>query len=112
MNFSQRVQSLALVSLLVTCAPYAAAQGDATKGRDLTYTCSGCHGVDEYKNAYPQYNVPKIVGQNYEYLVAALKGYKAEERSHPTMRAQAQSFSDADIENIAAYLSSLKVEQK
>jgi cytochrome c553 len=51
--------------------------------------------------------VPKIAGQNYAYLVAALKGYKADERSHPTMRAQAKSFSDADLEAIAAYLASL-----
>jgi cytochrome c553 len=105
MHFSFRVPHLALASLLVGASSLALAQGDAAKGRELTYTCGGCHGIDQYKNAYPQYNVPKIVDQNYEYLVVALKGYKSEERAHPTMRAQSQSFSDADIENIAAYLS-------
>ncbi len=94
------------LTVALTCASAgASAMGDPTLGKDLIYTCTGCHGIEQYKNAYPQYNVPKILGQNYEYLVAALKGYKADERAHPTMRAQSKSFSDADIENIAAYLS-------
>jgi cytochrome c553 len=105
MHFSLRVPHLALATLLVCASQLALAQGDAVKGRELTYTCGGCHGIEQYKNAYPQYNVPKIVDQNYDYLLAALKAYKSEERSHPTMRAQAQSFNDADLENIAAYLS-------
>jgi cytochrome c553 len=52
--------------------------------------------------------VPKIGGQNEAYIVAALTGYKKGERNHPTMKAQASSFSDKDIADIAAYLSSLK----
>ena len=50
---------------------------------------------------------PKIGGQNYEYLVAALTQYKKGERVHPTMQAQGESLSDADIRDIATYLSSL-----
>ena len=104
--------NIGLTIALISAAANASAQGDAAIGKKLTYTCSGCHGIEQYKNAYPQYNVPKISGQNYEYLVAALKGYKADERAHPTMRAQAKSFSDADIENIAAYLSTATEAQK
>jgi cytochrome c553 len=52
--------------------------------------------------------VPKIGGQNEGYIVAALTGYKKGERNHPTMHAQASSFSDKDIADIAAYLSGLK----
>lgn len=84
-----------------------AGQGDAALGKPLVYTCGGCHGVTGYKNAYPNYHVPRIAGQNYDYIVAALTEYKKGERSHPTMRAQGESLSDADIKNIAAYLSSL-----
>lgn len=83
----------------------AAAQGDAEAGALLAYTCTGCHGIPGYKNAYPHYHVPKIAGQNYEYLVVALMAYKKGERPHPTMRAQAESFSDEEIRNIATYLS-------
>ncbi|MBX9402908.1 cytochrome c [Lysobacter sp. BMK333-48F3] len=97
-----------------TAAPAAAApakspaKGNAETGRQLTYTCQGCHGVTGYKNAYPNYHVPKIVGQSQEYLVNALTEYKKGTRKHPTMQAQAQSFSDQDIADIAAFLSSAK----
>lgn len=86
----------------------AAATGDAARGRLLTYTCQGCHGVTGYKNAYPNYHVPKIGGQAAPYLVNALTEYQQGNRKHPTMQAQAESFSAQDIADIAAYLSSLK----
>ena len=85
-----------------------AIQGDAAMGKQLTYTCQGCHGITGYKNAYPSYHVPKIGGQSEQYLLSALTEYKKGTRKHPTMQAQAQSFSDQDIADIAAYLSTLK----
>jgi cytochrome c553 len=98
-----------------TPAPAAAAaaaapaiKGDAGAGKQLTYTCQGCHGITGYKNAYPSYHVPRIGGQSEQYLLNALTEYKKGTRKHPTMQAQAQSFSDQDIANIAAYLSTLK----
>lgn len=90
-------------------APAAApVKGDAARGRELVYTCKGCHGVTGYKNAYPNYHVPRIAGQNQQYLINALTGYRQGTRKHPTMQAQAQSFSEQDIADIAAYISSLK----
>jgi cytochrome c553 len=88
--------------------PAAPAAGNAENGRMLAYTCQGCHGVTGYKNAYPSYHVPRIGGQSSEYLVQALTGYKQGTRKHPTMQAQSQSFSEQDIADLAAYLSSLK----
>ena len=94
----------------VAAAPAAAAatSGDATRGTGLTYTCRGCHGVTGYKNAYPSYHVPKLGGQSETYLNNALKEYREGKRKHPTMQAQAESFSEQDIADIAAYLSSIK----
>ena len=94
-------------------APAAAAApatvtGDAERGRQLSYTCQGCHGMTGYKNAYPSFKVPKIAGQSSQYLSQALHGYRDNQRYHPTMRAQAQSFSEQDIADIAAFLSTLK----
>ena len=91
-------------------APAAAApaKGDPARGRELVYTCKGCHGVTGYKNAYPNYHVPRIAGQSEQYLVNALTGYREGTRKHPTMQAQAQSLSEKDIADIAAYLATLK----
>ena len=52
--------------------------------------------------------MPKIGGQSAEYLTNALTEYKKGARKHPTMQAQSQSFSDQDIADIAAFLSTLK----
>lgn len=86
----------------------AALVGDAKNGLQLTYTCQGCHGIPGYKNAYPNYHVPRIGGQAAPYLINALTEYQQGNRKHPTMQAQAESFSAQDIADIAAYLSSLK----
>ncbi|HEV7270447.1 c-type cytochrome [Pseudoxanthomonas sp.] len=94
-----------------TAAPAAAPKplvGNADTGRTLTYTCQGCHGIVGYKNAYPSFKVPKIGGQSADYLANALTEYRTGNRKHPTMQAQAQSFSDQDIADIAAFLSTVK----
>lgn len=82
-------------------------EGDAERGRVIAYTCFGCHGVPYQKNVYPTYPVPKIGGQTYGYLVSALKAYRAGERNHATMEAQANTLTDQDIRDIAAYFVSL-----
>lgn len=82
--------------------------GDAANGRQLAYTCQGCHGVTGWKNAYPNYHVPRIGGQSAQYLTNALTEYRKGARKHPTMQAQSQSFSEQDIADIAAFLSGLK----
>jgi cytochrome c553 len=77
--------------------------GDAAHGKAISYTCLGCHGIDGYRNAYPNYSVPKLEGQNPAYLAAALHGYRDGDRSHITMHAQASTLSEKDIADIAAY---------
>lgn len=90
-----------------TAAP-APPVGNPETGRTLTYTCLGCHGIEGYKNAYPSFKVPKIGGQSADYLANALTEYRNGNRKHPTMQAQAQSFSEQDIADIAAFLSTVK----
>ncbi|GAB3333699.1 hypothetical protein GCM10027359_05710 [Marilutibacter aestuarii] len=103
-----RAQDEATPAPAANAASSVALQGDAAKGKMLTYTCQGCHGITGYKNAYPSYRVPRIGGQSAEYLANALHEYQKGTRQHPTMEAQAQSFSDQDIADIAAFLSSIK----
>jgi cytochrome c553 len=82
------------------------AAGDAARGKVLSYTCLGCHGIEDYRNAYPDYNVPRLAGQHADYIVAALKEYKDGERQHATMQVQAATLSDQDMADIAAYFAS------
>jgi cytochrome c553 len=82
-------------------------EGEAARGEDLAQTCAGCHGVPGYQNAYPSYHVPKLGGQNADYLEVALQGYRRGTRPHVTMQAQAATLSDQDIADLAAYFASL-----
>ena len=83
--------------------------GDIEAGKNKISMCVGCHGIPDYKTAFPKtYRVPKIAGQRSEYIVSALKAYRSEERSHPSMRAVAGSMTDQDIEDVATFYSTLK----
>jgi cytochrome c553 len=95
------VASLTIAALV---APGLAAAGDAARGAKLAYTCHGCHGIPNYKNAYPVYSVPKLGGQHAAYLVVALKEYASGDRNHPTMHAHAVTMSEQDMQDITAYL--------
>jgi cytochrome c553 len=110
---SVRSWSVAVVSSLAVAgflfAAPAQAAGDAVRGKTLGYTCLGCHGIENYNNVYPTYHVPKLRGQHPEYIVAALKEYKASQRGHATMHAHASTLSDQDMEDIAVYLAGEQV---
>lgn len=111
MKIRGTLRSLSAACLLATLAAPSAGfaatvVGNAQAGKDKVYTCHGCHGVPGYENAYPNYHVPRIAGQNEQYLISALHEYQSGDRTHPTMTAQADSLSDQDIADIAAYLAS------
>jgi cytochrome c553 len=66
--------------------------------------CQGCHGISDWKTAFPEvYRVPKLGGQKPGYIVAALKAYRSGERDFATMRAIAADLSDDDMEKLAQY---------
>ena len=95
--------ALSVLSVCVLMAEVAQAAGNPEEGAKKAATCLGCHGVPGYYSVYPSYRVPKLGGQHVDYMVAALQAYKAGQRSHRTMRAQASTLSDEDMADIAAY---------
>src|ERR1700722_7947270 len=98
------VMWLAGTALSLSWSLGAHAAGNPADGEKKFYTCYGCHGIENYRTAYPDYSVPKLRHQHASYIIAALHEYQSGERPHATMHAQAASLSDQDIENIAAYL--------
>ena len=87
----------------------AESKGSLEEGRKKVSMCVGCHGIPNYKKAFPKtYRVPMIAGQSSQYIVSALKAYKAGERSHPSMQAVAGSMSEKDMKDVALYYSSLR----
>jgi cytochrome c553 len=101
-----------LLTVALTMPGLAIAAGSPEAGENKAYTCTGCHGIPGYNNVYPTYKVPKIGGQNYEYMVIALKAYRDGERTHSTMELQAQALSDQDIEDVAAYFAAFDSQEE
>ena len=95
-----------LALLLLSLSMPVLAQGNAEAAKGKVSMCIGCHGIPMYKTAFPEvYSVPMIAGQSSEYIVKALQGYRAGDRSHPTMQGIAKGLSDQDMADVAAYYS-------
>ena len=82
--------------------------GDAKAGQGKIAMCIGCHGIRGYQASFPDvYKVPMIAGQGAKYIRSALAAYQKGERRHPTMRGIAQSLTEQDMADLAAYYESL-----
>lgn len=76
--------------------------GDPEAGKEKSKTCAACHGPDGNS---PSPEFPKLAGQNYDYLMKALKDYKSGARKNPIMAPQAANLSQRDIADLAAFYS-------
>lgn len=104
MNKAQSTLLVLALSGIVSAATAQDIKPDAAAGAKKVAMCIGCHGIPEYKAAFPeQHLVPMISGQGAKYIAAALNGYKAGDRKHPTMRGIATTLTDQDIADISAY---------
>jgi cytochrome c553 len=80
---------------------------DIAKGKAKTVVCAACHAADG--NSADAIN-PKLAGQSAKYLVKQLHDFKSGKRSNTTMAPMAAMLNDEDIENVAAYYASQKVQ--
>ena len=103
------VKLLSLAVLGAVSLPGLAAEGSAEAAKSKISMCVGCHGIPGYRTTFPEvYHVPMIGGQHAAYIVAALKQYKSGERDHPSMRGIAESLSEKDMADLAAYYAGTK----
>lgn len=101
------IKTLVAASVIATTSITAHA-ADINAGKAKSAVCASCHGADG-RATIPTY--PHLAGQNAGYLEAALKAYKAGQRTSPQaaiMKSMAMPLTDDDIKNLAAYYSSLK----
>ncbi|CAB3785596.1 c-type cytochrome [Pararobbsia alpina] len=102
----KRQVTIAVLAALAVASSGASADvvGNVKAGQGKVSACIGCHGIADYRTAYPEvYRVPKLGGQNARYLELALLAYKKGDRKFQTMHANAVSLSDQDIADIAVY---------
>ncbi|MFN7087993.1 MAG: c-type cytochrome [Burkholderiales bacterium] len=68
--------------------------------QDLTEKCNRCHGSDKDS---PAPDVPKIRGQDRDYLIMALRAYRDDKRESSTMHKMSLPYSDSIIESVASF---------
>lgn len=105
-----------MFALAVACGTVSAqaqtVSGKVEDGAKKTAMCVGCHGIIGYQASFPEiHKVPKIAGQSATYIRSALAAYKAGDRKHPTMRAIADSLTEQDMADLAAYYAQLGVKE-
>jgi cytochrome c553 len=96
----------ALVAALIAAwfvSPVNAA-GDAAAGQAKAAVCAACHGGDG-KALVAGY--PNLAGQHASYIAKQLTDYREGNRNNVLMTGQAANLSDEDIQDLAAFYSSM-----
>ncbi|MBE7939905.1 c-type cytochrome [Ramlibacter aquaticus] len=89
-------------------ASVAATAADAGAGRKLAAAqCNLCHGAN---GVATMAEAPNLAGQNEIYLAQQLRNFRSGKRTHEVMGVIAKSLSDADVDNLSSWFSSIKVQ--
>lgn len=97
--------ALLVLAAGVSLQPTAAAAG-AAAGKEKAAMCRACHGLNGVAVAI---DAPNIAGDSEIYLERQLKAYRSGERKHEQMSVIAEGLDDADIADLAAWYSSIKI---
>lgn len=95
---------MARAGLLVAAAWLALpahAQQEALYLRTLAANCAQCHGTEGH--AVPGSTVPALAGRPRAELLALLQAFKAGTRAATIMQQLARGYSDAQLEQLAAF---------
>jgi len=108
------VRSLSVwVAAVLTAAaahpPSTAWAQDAKAGARKALACQACHGLDGIARLP---DAPNLAGQPAVYLERALRTYRSGERRNEVMSIAAQSLTDDDVRDLAAYFAAIQIEVK
>ncbi|HUF73686.1 MAG TPA: c-type cytochrome [Gammaproteobacteria bacterium] len=78
-----------------------AQQGSAEAGQAKSAVCAACHGADGNSAANAEW--PSLAAQHAAYTVRQLEAYKDGQRPDPGMQGFAQSLTDEDMRDLAAF---------
>lgn len=80
---------------------------EVAAGRAKAQACAVCHGPLGVSSAP---DAPHLAGQPAIYLAAQLRAYRSGARRHEVMAVMARNLSDDDIQALAAWYASLRIE--
>ncbi|MFO7859526.1 MAG: c-type cytochrome [Ectothiorhodospiraceae bacterium] len=89
-----------LIAAAIFAPTLAQADGDVSRGEELSGSCAACHGA-QGESSDSQW--PNLAGQSERYLYEQLKAYKSGERENNVMAGQVANLDDQDMQDLAAY---------
>lgn len=95
---------IAMTAFALAAAGPAYADGDAAAGQALAKKCAACHGAD----GKGKKDNPAIAGMDAAQFIQDMNDFKSGKKESKAMKRTAGKLSEDDIENLAAYFSSLK----
>ncbi len=92
------------MALLMAVAATGAYAQDASAVRGMAATCTHCHGTDGRSVGM----TPGLAGVDPAYMAQQMKDFKAGKRPGTIMHQLAKGYTDAQIDQIAAYFAAQK----
>jgi cytochrome c553 len=92
-----------------TSIPANAQSGDAAAGRQKAAPCVACHG-EVGLSVLP--NAPNLAGQPSIYVAEQLRQFRSGRRPSEVMSVIAKPLGDRDIDELAAWYESIRIEAK
>ena len=106
MRSSSLLKALAVAAAVLATGSVAAQDSAALRQTALAATCANCHGT--MGRAVEGAAVPGLAGMPASYVVEQMKAFKAGTRPATVMHQLAKGYSDAQIDQIAAYFAAQK----
>jgi cytochrome c553 len=104
-------QTTVIGSIMITlfgATPTTSVAADVAAGKaKASVTCAMCHGP---LGQSMQPNVPNLSGQPEIYTIEQLRNYRSGKRAHEVMSLMAKPLTDSEIDNLAGWYGSLKVD--
>jgi cytochrome c553 len=97
-------KDIANIAAFYASQPSKPAEVGKTLVEDLTSKCSRCHAP----GARPDLPIPRLAGQDRDYLVMALRAYRDDRRESSTMHKMSLPYGDSIIESLATYYATQK----
>ena len=103
------LRSIIMAGALIAAGPLidAASAADAVAGKKKAAAqCAVCHGIDGIAKL-PE--APHLAAEQAAYIIKQLKAFKSGERKHEQMSIIAESLSEEDMADVAAWYAKIKV---
>jgi cytochrome c553 len=104
-----RPLAAALLGLLLAVGAGSTAAQNLERGKDINATCAGCHG--EFGQGGKKGEYPRLAGQRAAHIADQLRAFRNRTRINLPMfpYTQERELSDADIEDVSAYLAGVEL---